>query len=473
MLLVDAGANQSNGNSNRQAHKLTAFLAYPYNAIITQAPNQTALNKRTSVMTPTAAYIIGSARTPFVKSMTQYREVLLQDLMTATMQHLVTQLHLDGHLLGDVALGAVISSSANWNLARECVLGTTLHPHTPAYNLQRACGTSLEAARQIALKINANQIENGIAAGCDSNSDLPVFVRHSLVRKLLALRNDKGFFSKLKTLLSMRPSDFKLIYPAVVEPRTHLSMGEHCERMVQEWHISRQAQDELALMSHQNGTRGYANGFQDDLVFEYLGQKRDGTLRGDTSIEKLGKLKTAFDLTDKGSLTAGNSSPLTDGAAAVFMSNKAFADKHQLPVLARFVDAEAAAVDFVHGEGLLMAPTIAVSKLLARNKLSLQDFDFYEIHEAFAGQVLCNLAAWESADYCKRVLHRDAALGSIDRSKLNINGGSVALGHPFAATGARIVGALAKMLHQKGSGRGLISICTAGGMGVAAILEAS
>lgn len=419
-----------------------------------------------------SAYIIGSARTPFFKSMTQYRDTRLQDLMTAALQQLVTKLHLDGKILGDVALGAIISSSANWNLARECVLGTTLHPHTPAYNLQRACGTSLEAARQIALKINANQIENGIAAGCDSNSDLPILISQSLVKKLLALREDKSFFAKLKTLSTLRPSDFHLVYPAVVEPRTKLSMGEHCERMVQEWGITRQAQDELAFASHQHGARSYAEGFQNDLVFNYLGKQRDGILRDDTSLEKLAKLKTAFDFTARGTLTAGNSSPLTDGAAAVFMANKAYAERHQLPMLARFVDAEAAAVDFVHGEGLLMAPTIAVSKLLQRNHLSLQDFDFYEIHEAFAGQVLCNLAAWESKEYCKRVLKLDSPLGSIDRSKLNINGGSVALGHPFAATGARIIGALAKMLSEKGSGRGLISICTAGGMGVAAILEA-
>lgn len=422
-------------------------------------------------MKPMYAYVIGSSRTPFYKSMTQYKDVSLQDLMTAALQDLVSKLHLDGEILGDVALGAVISSSENWNLSRECVLGTTLHPHTPAYNLQRACGTSLEAARQIALKISANQIENGIAAGCDSNSDLPVMASRSLVNKLLAIRGQKNFIGKFKALLSLRPADLKLVYPAVVEPRTHLSMGQHTELMVKEWKISRKAQDELALLSHQNGVRAYHEGFYDDLVFDYLGSKRDGILRAETSIEQLSKLKTVFDTSDKGTLTAGNSSPLTDGAAAVFLASEEYANQHHLPILARFVDAEAAAVDYVHGEGLLMAPTIAVSKLLLRNNLKLQDFDFYEIHEAFAGQVLCNLAAWESAEYCKRVLNRDSAMGSIDRSKLNIKGGSVALGHPFAATGARIVGALAKMLHQKGSGRGLISICTAGGMGVAAILE--
>ncbi len=419
-----------------------------------------------------SAYIVGSTRTPFVKSMTTYKDVTLQEMMTATLQDLVKKMHLDGRVLGDVALGAVISNSANWNLARECVLGTTLDPHTPAYNLQRACGTSLEAVRQIALKISNYQMESGIGGGCDSNSDLPITISASLRKKLLELHSAKTFLSKLNVFLSIRPSDFKLIYPAVVEPRTGLSMGEHCEKMVQEWHIARQAQDELALKSHMNGIKAYETGFNDDLVFDFAGLKRDAILRKDSSLEKLAKLKPAFDFTTQGTLTAGNSSPLTDGAAAVFLASEEYAKNHNHTLLARFVDAEAAAVDFVHGEGLLMAPTIAVNKLLERNHLSLQDFDFYEIHEAFAGQVLCNLKAWESADYCKRVLKRDTPLGSIDLSKMNINGGSVALGHPFAATGARIVGALAKMLHQKGSGRGLISICTAGGMGMAAILEA-
>lgn len=418
------------------------------------------------------AYIIGSIRTPFVKSLTQYKNITTQELMTATLQALTDKLNLNNKILGDVALGAVINSSANWNLARECVLGTTLDPHTPAYNLQRACGTSLEAVRQIALKISNFQMDNGIGGGCDSNSDLPILISRSLTQKLLNIHHEKSFSAKIKTLLSLRPSDFKLQYPAVVEPRTHLSMGEHCEKMVKEWQISRLAQDELSLKSHKNGVQAYHNGFYDDLIFEFYGLKQDGTLRADTTLEKLAKLKPAFDFTGKGTLTAGNSSPLTDGAAAVFLASEEYAKNNHYDLLARFVDAEAAAVDFVHGEGLLMAPTIAVNNLLKRHNLSLQDFDFYELHEAFAGQVLCTLKAWESQDYCKRVLMIDKPLGSIDPTKINVTGGSVALGHPFAATGARIVGTLAKLLHQKGNGRGLISICTAGGMGVAAILEA-
>lgn len=275
-----------------------------------------------------------------------------------------------------------------------------------------------------------------------------------------------------KILASLRLHDFKPSFPSVTEPRTHLSMGQHCEKMVQEWHITRQAQDELALDSHRNSIAAYDAGFYDDLVTEYMNLTRDGIVRADTTLEKLNKLKPAFDFTGKGTLTAGNSSPLTDGAAAVYLASETVVKNSNYVPLARFVDAQSAAVDFVHGEGLLMAPTIAVSKLLQRNNLTLQDFDFYEIHEAFAGQVLCTLKAWESADYCKRVLKRDAALGTIDRAKLNVKGSSVALGHPFAATGARIVATLAKTLYQNGKGRGLISICTAGGMGVAAILEA-
>lgn len=416
-------------------------------------------------------YILGSSRVPFVKSMTTYLNVSLQEMMTATLQDLITKMHLEGQILGDVALGAIINSSANWNLARECVLGTNLDPHTPGYNVQRACGTSLETTGQIALKISNYQMDNGIAGGCDSNSDLPILISKSLTKKLLDVRNAKDTLSKIKLLSTIRPQDFKLVYPAVVEPRTHLSMGEHCEKMVQEWGITRKEQDELAFLSHKNGEKSYKQGFNDDLIFEFDGLKKDGTLRPNTSLEQLAKLNKAFDFTDNGTLTAGNSSPLTDGAAAVFLATEDYAKQNNNSLLARFVDVQASAIDFVHGEGLLMAPTLAVSTLLQRNKLTLQDFDFYEIHEAFAGQVLCTLKAWESKDYCKKVLGLKEALGSIDRTKMNINGGSIALGHPFGATGARIVGSLAKMLYQKGKGRGLISICTAGGMGVAAILE--
>lgn len=418
-------------------------------------------------------YILGGARTPFVKSMTQYRDVSTQNLMTAALSALIKKMQLEGKLLGDVGLGAVINSSLNWNLARECVLGTSLDPHTPAYTLQRACGTSLETTLQIALKIANYQIDCGIGGGVDTNSDLPIMVRKSLANKLLALNSAKSFAEKMKIILSLRPADFKPLFPGVAEPRTGLSMGQHCEKMVQEWQIARTDQDELALISHQNAATAYKEGFYDDLVFEFMGLKRDGIVRDDTSLEKLALLKPAFDFTGKGSLTAGNSSPLTDGAAAVFLASEDYAKQFNYPLLARFVDAQVAAVDFVHGEGLLMAPTIAVNQLLLRNNLSLQDFDIYEIHEAFAGQVLCTLKAWESAEYCKNVLHRETPLGSIDRSKMNIKGGSVALGHPFAATGARIVSSLAKILYQRGKGRGLISICTAGGMGVAAILEAT
>lgn len=417
-------------------------------------------------------FIAGGARTPFVKSMTSFKDISTQDLMIAALQSLITKLQLQGRLIGDVGLGAVMNSSFNWNLAREAVLGTNLDPHTPAYTLQRACGTSLETTLQLALKISNYQIDSGIAAGVDTNSDLPIMVRPSFAHKLLALHNAKSFPEKLKIFASLKPSDFKPEFPGIVEPRTGLSMGEHCEKMVKEWKISRREQDELSLKSHQNGVAAYEAGFYNDLVFDLAGIKRDSILRADTSLEKLVKLKPAFDTSGSGTLTAGNSSPLTDGASAVFLVSEAYAKQFNHPLLARFVDAQVAAVDFVHGEGLLMAPTIAVSELLKRNHLNLQDFDFYEIHEAFAGQVLCTLKAWESEEYCKRVLKRDQPLGSIDRNKMNIKGGSVALGHPFAATGTRIVAALAKILHEKGSGRGLISICTAGGMGVAAILEA-
>jgi len=415
--------------------------------------------------------IAGGVRIPFVKSFKEYSRTSNQEMLTATVQATVDRFKLGGKRLGDVALGAILTYPSDWNLSREVVLGTTLDPRTPAFNVQRACGTSLETVNLLALKIAVGQIDSGIAGGSDTNSDLPVMGKKNLAWKLVDLNNAKSFSDRVGIILSIRPGDLKPVIPGIREPRTGMTMGEHTELMVKQWGISREAQDQLACLSHINASKAYAEGFFDDLIAEFKGVKRDTIVRGDTSVEKLAKLRTAFDKTDKGSLTAGNSTVFTDGAASVLLASEDFALKNNLPVLAYFVDCEAAAVDHVHGAGLLMAPTVAVSQLLTRNNLTLQDFDFYEIHEAFAGQVLCTLKAWESDDYCKTELGLTKALGSIDRSKLNVRGGSVALGHPFGATGTRITASLAKMLSQKGKGRGLISVCTAGGMGVAAILE--
>jgi acetyl-CoA C-acetyltransferase len=365
-----------------------------------------------------------------------------------------------------------MNSSSNWNLDREVVQSCGLSATTPGYNVQRACGTSLETAWQLAYKISAGDMNSGIAGGVDTNSDLPIMLSRSMAQKLIRLNSARSFGEKLKIMSSIRPRDLKPQLPAVVEPRTKKSMGDHTELMVKEWKIPQLAQDELALASHKNGAKAYESGFYKDLVFPFLGETKDGLLRGDTTLEKLQKLKPAFDKSPSGTLTAGNSSPLTDGSATVLLASEEEARKNSWPLLAKFIDAEVAAVDYVAGEGLLMAPTVAVSRMLQRNNLKLQDFDIYEIHEAFAGQVLCTLKAWESDDYCRRRLGRAAAMGPIDRSRMNIKGGSVALGHPFAATGARIIATLAKSLAEQGSGkRGLISICTAGGMGVCAILE--
>ena len=415
--------------------------------------------------------IIGGLRIPFVKSVSSYMRTTNQEMLTTTLEAVVNKYHLENKLMGDVAFGGVMISSSDWNLSREVVLGTSLDPRTPAYNVQRACGTGLETTWQIALKIAAGQIEVGISGGTDSNSDLPVGLKRKTIWKIMDLRNAKTLMQRLGLILKFGLSDLKPAFPAVVEPRTGLSMGEHCERMVQEWNISRAEQDQVAYLSHQTAAAAYEEGFYNDLVIPFKGVTKDAFVRKDTTLEKLAKLKPAFDKSGKGSLTAGNSTPLTDGAAVVLLSSEEYAQKNKLPVLAYFVDAEAAAVDYVHGEGLLMAPTKAVAELLKRNNLKLQDFDFYEIHEAFSGQLLCTLKAWESEEYCKNKLGLSSALGSIDRNKMNIKGGSVALGHPFGATGGRIVASLSKMLSQKGSGRGLISICTAGGMGVAAIIE--
>ena len=415
--------------------------------------------------------ILGSLRIPFVKSFQQYKRTSNQEMLTATLQGMVEKYKLSGKLLGDVSFGAVMQSSIEWMFSREVVLGTALHPNTPAFNVQRACGTSLETINLIALKIAAGQIKSGIGGGSDTNSDLPVMVQRKLSWKLIDLNSAKSLGQKIGNFLKINFSDLKPAYPAVVEPRTGMSMGQHTEKMVKEWKITREAQDELSLISHQNASKAYQEGFYDDLLVPYKGATKDTIVREDTDMEKLAKLKPVFDRSATGTLTAGNSTLLTDGAGMVFLGSEDYARENNYPVLAYFSDCEAAAIDFVHGAGLLMAPTLAVARLLKRNNLSLQDFDFYEIHEAFAGQVLCTLKAWESEEYCKKELGLDKALGTIDRSKMNIKGGSVALGHPFGATGARVVGTMAKLLHEKGSGRGLISVCTAGGMGVAAIIE--
>lgn len=415
--------------------------------------------------------VIGGVRIPFVRSFREYARTTNQEMLTATLQALVKKFNLQGKILGDVALGAVMKSSIEWNLSREVVLGTDLDPRTPAFNVQRACGTSLETINLIALKITAGQIDSGIGGGSDTNSDLPIMVQRALSWKLIDISNARGLGDRISKILSIRPSDLKPAYPGIVEPRSGLSMGQHTEKMVKEWNISRADQDQLAYESHMKAAKAYQDGFYNDLVTPFKTASRDMLVRGDTTLEKLGQLKPAFDKTLQGTMTAGNSTAFTDGAGAVLLTSEDYARQNLLQVQAYFTDAQSAAVDFVGGAGLLMAPTLAVAQMLKRNNLRLQDFDFYEIHEAFAGQVLCTLKAWESDDYCRKVLGLEKALGSIDRSKMNVKGGSLALGHPFGATGSRVVGTLAKLLMEKGSGRGLISVCTGGGMGVAAILE--
>lgn len=414
-------------------------------------------------------YIIGGLRTPFVKSFTSYGGITTNNLMAASLKPLVEKYNLIGKQVGDVALGALMNSSRNWNLSRECVLSSSLSANTPAYNVQRACGTGLEAALQIYSKIAVGIIDNGIAGGVDTNSDAPIEISSSLRNKILLLRKAKSLSEKLSAMAKINLSDIRLIAPAVAEPRTGLSMGEHCELMVKEWKITQSEQDLIALASHQNAESAYQEGFYNDLIVPVNNINKDSFIRPDTTLEKLKGLKPAFDK-EAGSITAGNASPLSDGSSCVLLSTLEFADKNKWIPLARIVDIQVSAVDFVGGSGLLMAPTLAVSSLLQRNNLNLQDFDRYEIHEAFAGQVACTLKAWETEEYCKSTLGLSSPLGAIDRSRINCKGGSVALGHPFAATGGRILASLAKEL-QGTNMRGLISICTAGGMGIAAIIE--
>ena len=416
--------------------------------------------------------VLGGVRIPFCRRNTAYADVGNLGMSVRTLGALVERFGLQGRQLGEVAMGAVIKHPSDWNLGREATLSSGLSPLTPGITLQRACGTSLDSIVLVGNKIAAGQIEAGIGGGSDTTSDVPIVYGQSLRRRLLEAARAKTFKQRAAAFKGFRLRELKPEFPGVAEPRTGKSMGDHCEDMAREWKISRDSQDEWAVGSHHKLAAAYERGFFDDLVVSFRGVSRDNILRPDTSLEKLATLKPAFDRTSgKGTLTAGNSTPLTDGAAACLLSTDEWAAAHGHEVLCHMRDAQTAAVDFVHGEGLLMAPTIAVPDMLRRNGLTLQDFDLYEIHEAFAAQVLCTLRAWESEEYCKTRLGLDAPLGRIDPAKLNINGSSLATGHPFAATGARIVATAAKELKQRGGGRCLVSICTAGGMGVVAILE--
>jgi acetyl-CoA C-acetyltransferase len=420
---------------------------------------------------PGPAAVIGANRTPFARSNGAYADASNQDMLTAALDGLVTRFGLEGERLGEVAAGAVLKHSRDFNLARECVLGSRLAPETPAYDVQQACGTGLEAAILVANKIALGQIEVGVAGGVDTTSDAPIALNEDLRELLLEANRARSAGGRLRALAKLRPTQIVPEIPRNAEARTGLSMGEHTAITATEWALSRAEQDELAARSHQNLAAAYDRGFFDDLLTPYLGLERDENLRPDSTAEKLADLRPVFG-GEQGTMTAGNSTPLSDGASVVLLASERWASERELPVLARLTHAETAAVDYVHKrEGLLMAPAYAMPRMLARAGLALQDFDLYEIHEAFAAQVLATLKAWEDPVYCRDRLGLDGALGAIDRDRLNVNGGSLAAGHPFAATGGRIVAALAKMLHERGSGRGLVSICAAGGQGVVAILE--
>jgi acetyl-CoA C-acetyltransferase len=414
--------------------------------------------------------VLGGVRIPFCRSFTGYAELSNLDMLTVALSGLVEHFGLHGAHIDEVIGGAVVTHAKDWNLAREAVIGSALAPTTPAITMMQACGTSLQGALQLGAKIATGQIDSGIALGSDTTSDAPIVFKRSFAQRLVHLSRAKGVGQKLAVFKGFAPGELAPQPPSTAEPRTGLSMGEHCELMAKEWGITRDAEDLLAYESHKKAAAAYDAGFMDDLVIPCAGVFRDNNIREDISLAKMAELKPAFDRSG-GTITAANSTPLTDGASTVLLASEEWAAKRGIPVQAYLTLGRSAAVDFVAGEGLLMAPTIAVSELLQQSGLALQDFDYYEIHEAFAAQVLATLKAWESADYCRRRLGRNEPLGPVDRAKLNVKGSSIAFGHPFAATGARILPVLAKLLHDQGGRRGLISVCTAGGMGVAAILE--
>ena len=417
--------------------------------------------------------VIGGSRIPFCRSHSIYRGCSNQDLMTAALSGVVNKFDLKGQTLGDVALGAVIKHSRDFNLARESVIECGLSPRTPGIDLQRACGTSLEACALIGNKIALGQIESGIAGGTDSISDAPIVYPDSYRSIMLDVFRARSLAQRILPWFRLRPAHFKPEFPGVNEPRTGLSMGQSAEITAKEWDIPREHQDQLALSSHMKAAAAFDAGWYEELVVPFMDCEEDNNIRRDTTFEKLSSLKPVFDRSEKGTMTAGNSTPLTDGAAAVLLASEAWARQKNLPISAYLTFTQTAAVNFVNDEGLLMAPAYAVSEMLKAANLTLQDFDFYEIHEAFASQTIATLKAWQSEKYCRERLGRNASMGPIDLARLNVKGGSIAMGHPFAATGARIVGTMAKLLSEKGSGRGLISVCTAGGMGVSAIMEAA
>jgi len=416
--------------------------------------------------------IIGGNRIPFARSNTAYSDASNQEMLTAAIDGLATRFGLEGERVDEVVAGAVLKHARDFNLTRESVLGSKLSAETPAVDIQQACATGLQAAIQVANKIALGQIEVGIAGGTDTTSDAPVAISDKLRKKLMKVNAARDTKGRLTALAAIRPTDIGLDIPQNGEPRTGLSMGEHAALTALEWQIGREEQDELAATSHQRLAAAYDAGFLDDQITPFRGLERDSNLRADSSVEKLAKLKPVFGKGEAATMTAANSTPLTDGASVVLLASEEWAKEHGHPVLAYLTAHETAAVDYVHGgEGLLMAPAYAMARMLSREGYSLQDFDFYEIHEAFASQVLATLKAWEDPIFCKERLGLDAPLGSIDRARLNVNGSSLAAGHPFAATGGRILMTLAKLLEQQGSGRGVISVCAAGGQGVTAILE--
>ncbi|AYV48020.1 acetyl-CoA C-acyltransferase [Caulobacter flavus] len=421
---------------------------------------------------PRRVAILGGSRIPFARSNTAYALASNQEMLTAALQGLADRFSLHGLRLGEVAAGAVLKHSRDIALTREALLSTTIGHDTPTYDVAQACGTGLEAAILVANKIALGQIDVGVAGGVDTTSDAPIALNEGFRKALLAANREKTNGGRIKALLGAGlTAPFRPEPPRNAEPRTGLSMGESCEVMAKRWNIPRAEQDALAVRSHQRMAKAYADGLFDDLVVPFKGLKRDNNLRPDIDPAKIATMKPVFDR-EHGTLTAANSTPLTDGASVVLLASEEWARARGLPVLAWLRAGETAAVDFVKGdEGLLMAPAYAVPRMLGKLGLSLQDFDYYEIHEAFSAQVLCTLKAWEDDDYARTRLGLDRAPGAIDREKLNVHGSSLAAGHPFAATGGRILAHLATMLDRKGSGRGLISICAAGGQGVVAVLE--
>jgi acetyl-CoA acyltransferase len=420
--------------------------------------------------------IVAGLRTPFAKQWSAYREVSALDLANLVVAELLQRIDLDPEEIQQVVYGQVVPSVEAPNIAREIVLATGMPKSIEAYSVSRACATSYQSTVNVAEAIMAGVIDTGLAGGADSASNVPITVSKRLAEALIAATKARSIGERMQAFAGLRPRDLAPVPPAIKEFSTGLSMGESAEKMAKENHIGREAQDEFAHRSHTLAAKAWAEGKFDDEVMEVFVPNRfneaireDNLIRKDGELEKYAKLKPAFDR-KHGTVTAGNSSPLTDGASALVLMREDKAKAHGFDVLG-FIRSYAFAALDPAGQ-LLMGPSYATPLALDRAGVKVSDLDLIDMHEAFAAQILSNTQAFESAEWSEKHLGRSEKIGDIDWDKFNVTGGSISIGHPFAATGARQITQTLRELKRRGGNLALCTACAAGGLGAAMVLEA-